>query len=521
MKVGIPRETAPGERRAAASPASVRRLIQLGFEVEVDRGLGVASGLEDDAYQEAGAQIVEDPDALWSSADLVLKVRAPTEEEVLRLKPGATIVSFLWPAQNPGLVEALRVRRVTAIAMDQVPRITRAQSMDALSSMANIAGYRAVIEAATSFGRFFTGQVTAAGKMPPAKVLVIGAGVAGLAALGTAKAMGAIVRAFDTRPSVKEQVESMGAEFLELDFEEEGEGAGGYAKTMSPEFIAAEMELFRQQLTEVDIVVTTALIPGKQAPTLLTRDMVEGMKAGSVIVDLAAEQGGNCEVTLPGQKREHHGVTVIGYTDLPSRMAGQATALYANNVTHLLTELGGAETFDIDLENEITRGATVTHEGEVLWPPPRRDPTPRAPGSTRPGPRSVRPRSTAPKGTTPPPGKSRTPWGAAALLLLGIAALSLGAVAPSDFLGHLTVFVLSVFIGWQVIWNVTAALHTPLMSVTNAISGIIIVGGMLHQQAGAYTEPATILGAVAILVASVNIAGGFLVTHRMLRMFHK
>jgi NAD(P) transhydrogenase subunit alpha len=399
--------------------------------------------------------------------------------------------------------------------MDQVPRVTRAQKMDALSSMANIAGYRAIIEAASFFGRFFTGQMTAAGKVPPAKVLVIGAGVAGLSAIGTARGLGAIVRAFDTRPAVKEQVESMGAEFLQLAFEEDGTGQGGYAKTMSPEFIAAEMALFKEQARQVDIIVTTALIPGKPAPRLLTADIVREMHPGSVIVDLAAEAGGNCEYTKPGQVVVENGVTIIGYMDLPSRLAPTASQLYGTNLCHLLSDLGGAKGWRINLEDEVVRGALVVHEGKITWPPPRQEPAPLAPSGALP----KAPGSAAPAAPAKPKNQSR--WGTPAAAIVGGALLvALGLVAPAAFVAHFTVFVLACFIGWQVVWNVTPALHTPLMSVTNAISGIILIGGML-QVSGPPGSIVTVLAALAVLLAMINVAGGFLVTERMLAMFRK
>jgi NAD(P) transhydrogenase subunit alpha len=524
VKVGIPKERYPGERRVAATPDSVRQLRTMGFEVAIEAGAGEGAGFVDGAYETAGA-VIEPLDAIWKS-DVILKVRPPVmaddpkDDEAAGMKEEATLISFLWPAQNAALLERLKKQNVSAIAMDAVPRITRAQKLDALSSMANIAGYRAVVEAANRFGRFFTGQITAAGKVPPAKVLVIGAGVAGLSAIGAAKGLGAVVRAFDTRLAAREQVESMGAEFLELDFSESGEGEGGYAKVMSKEFIDAEMKLFRAQAEEVDIIVTTALIPGKKAPTLITKETVEAMKPGSVVVDLAAEQGGNCEVTVPGEAIVHAGVTVIGYTDLPSRMAAQSSTLYANNLNHLLDDMGKAAGYTIDLEDEVVRGALVVHEGEIVWPPPapKKAPVPKAIPKSE-----VKANAPAPSkghGHGKPAGKS-SPWPGVVMIGVSIALLVFGHYAPSDFLGHLTVFVLAIFVGWQVIWNVTPALHTPLMSVTNAISGIIIVGGMLHQQAGEIWRPATVLGAVAILIATINIAGGFAVTQRMLRMFRK
>jgi len=515
MKVAIPREIHPGERRVAATPETVKRLLKLGFEVSIGAGAGAGSSLSDAAYEAAGARIVRSVAALWQEADLVLKVRPPEQDtslgkhEVDLLRPGATLVSFVWPATNAELLERFAARKVTVLAMDQVPRVTRAQKMDALSSMANIAGYRAIIEAASFFGRFFTGQMTAAGKVPPAKVLVIGAGVAGLAAIGTARGLGAIVRAFDTRPAVKEQVESMGAEFLELSFAEDGTGQGGYAKTMSAEFIAAEMALFKEQARQVDIIVTTALIPGKPAPRLLTAEIVHEMHPGSVIVDLAAEAGGNCEFTKPGQVVVESGVTIIGYMDLPSRLAPTASQLYGTNLCHLLSDMGGGKEWRIDLEDEVVRGALVLHDGKITWPPPRKDAP--APAAQSPA------RAAAAVVPTKKQSGAGTPL---ALLVAGGLLIALGLVAPPAFVAHFTVFVLACFIGWQVVWNVTPALHTPLMSVTNAISGIILIGGML-QVSGPPGSIVTVLAALAVLLAMINVAGGFLVTERMLAMFRK
>lgn len=510
MRIGIPREVFPGERRVAATPDTAKKLQKLGFEVWVEANAGQGASFPDEAYRAAGCRVVDRPEQVWAEADVVLKVRPPTPEETAQLRDGGTLISFIWPAQNDGLLQDLAARHATVIAIDAVPRITRAQKMDALSSMANLAGYRAVIEAAQQFGRCFTGQITAAGKMPPCKVLVIGAGVAGLAAIGAARGLGAVVRAFDTRPVVKEQVQSMGAEFLELHFEEDGSGAGGYAKVMSPEFIAAEMALFAQQAREVDIIITTALIPGKPAPRLITREMVDAMRPGSVIVDMAAEQGGNCELTRPGEIYDHNGVKIIGLTDLPSRMANQASQLYGTNLAHLLTDLGGAENYQVDLEDEVIRGATVIHEGQVIWPPPARPVAP-SPAVVSPAPAAVAP-SSAPGGLSL--GKWVMPIAIAAALI------GVGVSAPESFLSHFTVFVLAIFLGWKLIWDVSPALHTPLMSVTNAISGIIIIGGML-QISGDLTSPTAILGAIAIFVGTINISGGFLVTQRMLKMFRR
>ncbi len=516
MKIAVPREIHPGERRVATTPEVVRQLLKLGFEVSVEAGAGTAASFSDAAYTAAGATMVEDARALWDGADIVLKVRAPAAhpdlgvDEVSLLRTGQTLIAFIWPAQNEDLMQRLAATGANVLAMDSVPRISRAQKMDALSSMANIGGYRAIVEAANHFGRFFTGQITAAGKVPPAKVLVIGAGVAGLAAIGAAKSMGAIVRAFDTRPEVKEQVESMDAEFLMLEFEEEGSGEGGYAKVMSEEFIRAEMALFAEQAKEVDIIVTTALIPGKPAPKLITKEMVESMADGSVIVDLAAEQGGNCELTVPGEVAHAHGVTVIGYTDLPSRLATQASQLYATNLRHLLTDLTPEADGNIviDMEDEAIRGATVINAGEITWPPP-------APKISAAPPRK------APAAPPPEPvQRKKNPYATIILLAVGALALwGLGRVAPPAFMSHFTVFVLACFVGYQVVWNVTPALHTPLMSVTNAISGIIVIGALLQISTSSFLV--SLLAALAILIATINIAGGFLVTQRMLRMFRK
>lgn len=517
MKVGVPKEVRRGERRVAATPETVGRLVKLGFDVLVEKDAGLGASFRDADYVAQGAAVAGSTKQIWQETDLVLKVQPPehnpdlNEHEADLLREGGKLISFIFPAKNQELIERLAKRNATVLAIDQVPRITRAQKMDALSSMANIAGYRAVIEAASFYGRFFTGQMTAAGKVPPAKVLVIGAGVAGLAAIGAARGLGAIVRAFDTRAEVREQVQSMGAEFLTVTLVEDGSGAGGYAKEMSKEFIAAEMALFLEQAKDVDIIITTALIPGKPAPVLITEDMVKAMRQGSVIVDMAAESGGNCSLTQPGQVIEQHGVTVIGYVDLPSRLAPTASQLYGSNLTHLLADMGGAKSFHIDLEDEVVRGAIVLRDGELLWPPPRKE-----------APKPVERKERAPSVPPPPPKKAHENTGASLTVIavaLGILLLA-GAFAPPVFVGHLTVFVLACFIGWQVVWNVTPALHTPLMSVTNAVSGIILVGGML-QISGPVQSPVTILSAIAVLIATINIAGGFLVTQRMLKMFQR
>jgi NAD(P) transhydrogenase subunit alpha len=518
LKIGIPKEVHEGEKRVAATPETSEWLQKLGFTVALEAGAGDNAHFSDEDYKKDGVEIVEDTKKLWAESDIILKVRAPEAHptfgvhEAELLQEGTCLISFIWPAQNPKLLERLAARKVTVIAMDSVPRISRAQKLDALSSMANIGGYRAVIEAANHFGRFFTGQITAAGKVPPAKVMVIGAGVAGLAAVGAANGLGAIVRAFDTRPEVKEQVESMGAEFLELNFEEEGSGTGGYAKVMSPEFIKAEMDLFARQAMEVDIIITTALIPGKPAPKLITAGMVESMRDGSVIVDMAAEQGGNCALTEPGQIVVKHGVTLIGITDLPSRLATQSSQLYGTNLRHMLTDLCKEKDgqINVDMEDDVIRGSTVIKNGEITWPPPK------------PKIQAIAPQKKE-EAAIPQPKeeKKSSGLGSALFMLIGAGLLAaLGHVSPPDFLAHFTVFVLACFIGYQVVWNVTPALHTPLMSVTNAISGIIVVGALL-QVSGPITSIVTILAAIAILVATINISGGFFVTQRMLRMFQK
>ena len=510
-KIGVPRESFDQECRVAMTPDTAQKLQKLGFDLLLETGAGAKADFADRLYGSLGCEIVDSRQTLFEQADIILKVRPPSPAEVEELPAGKTLISFIWPAQNPELLEKLAAKNITVLAMDAVPRISRAQKLDALSSMANIAGYRAVIEAANRFGRFFTGQITAAGKVPPAKVLVIGAGVAGLAAIGAAKSLGAIVRAFDTRPVVKEQVESLGGEFLLLDFKEDGTGQGGYAKVMSEEFIAAEMALFGAQAKEVDIIITTALIPGRPAPKLITESMVKSMRAGSVVVDLAAEQGGNCEVTKPGEVYEYEGVTIIGYTDLPSRMASQSSQLYGTNLWHLLKDMGGSEDFKVDLEDEVIRGALVSHEGKITWPPPKVNP-PSPVQATKPTVTVVESEAKSAKKS----GSGNFLW----LTLAAIALVGIGVGAPTSFLSHFTVFVLACVVGWQLIWNVAPALHTPLMSVTNAISGIIIIGGML-QISGPLNSPTTILGAIAILVGTINIAGGFLVTQRMLKMFRK
>lgn len=512
MKISIPKEIYKGEKRVATTPEAAEKIIKMGFEISIESGAGKAADIADEAYKKVGVNIVKTPKALWENSDIIMKVRPPEESEVSLLKQGSTLISFIWPAQHKPLMDKLASQKVNVLAIDSVPRISRAQKLDGLSSMANIAGYRAIVEAAQHFGRFFTGQITAAGKVPPAKVMVIGAGVAGLAAIGAAKSMGAIVRAFDTRPEVKEQIESMDAEFLMLDFKEEGSGAGGYAKTMSKEFIEAEMALFAQQAKDVDIIITTALIPGKPAPELITAKMVESMKAGSVIVDLAAEQGGNCALTEKDKVVVKHGVTLIGYTNLPSRLANQSSQLYATNLWHLLTELTPEKDgkININMDDEVIRGTTVIKEGKVTWPPPPPKISAAPPAQKE----TVAVKEEVKKSLVPDCVKPFLP-----LIIGGLALLAVGSLAPSSFMSHFTVFVLACFIGYQVIWSVSASLHTPLMSVTNAISGIIVVGALVQISATGFWI--SLFAGLAILIASINIAGGFLVTRRMLEMFRK
>ena len=523
MKIGTPKEIFEGEARVAMTPDSAVQLQKLGYDCAIETGAGLAAGFSDAAYKAAGVEVIKSPAALWKAVDIVAKVRPPSDTEVKRLKKGQTLISFFYPGANAELMELAKGKGANVIAMDMVPRISRAQKMDALSSMANIAGYRAVIEAGNNFGRFFTGQVTAAGKVPPAKVLVVGAGVAGLAAIGTAASLGAITYAFDVRPEVAEQIESMGAQFVYLDFDEQaqdGAATGGYAAPSSPEFREKQLEKFRELAPEVDIVITTALIPNRDAPVLWTKDMVEAMKPGSVIVDLAAERGGNCELTVPDEKIvTDNGVTIVGYTDFPSRMAAQASTLYSNNVRHMMFDLTPAKDGKVahDMEDDVIRGSTVTYDGEITFPPP---------------PPKVQAIAAAPKkepAKVPTAEEKRAAELAAfkdatrrqvTMLAVGTAVLLLiGAWAPASFMQHFIVFALACFVGFQVIWNVSHALHTPLMAITNAISGIIVVGALL--QIGAVSWLVVLLSFVAVLIASINIVGGFLVTRRMLAMFQK
>ncbi|EFU67735.1 Re/Si-specific NAD(P)(+) transhydrogenase subunit alpha [Aggregatibacter segnis] len=510
MLIGVPRELLDNESRVAATPKTVQQILKLGFDVIVEHDAGFKASFEDQAFVAAGAK-VGDAAQVWQ-ADIIFKVNAPTDDEIALIKEGATLVSFIWPAQNPQLMEKLSAKKINVLAMDAVPRISRAQALDALSSMANIAGYRAVVEAAHEFGSFFTGQITAAGKVPPAKVLVIGAGVAGLAAIGAANSLGAIVRAFDSRPEVKEQVESMGASFLEIDFKEEGGSGDGYAKVMSEEFNRRALALYAEQAKEVDIIITTALIPGRPAPRLITKEMVESMKPGSVIVDLAAATGGNCELSKAGEVVvTDNQVKIIGYTDLPSRLPTQSSQLYGTNLVNLLKLLCKNKDgqIDINFDDVVLRGVTVIRDGEVTWPAP--------PIQVSAQPQQQAKTASAVKKEEEKPTDPRKKYGIMAAV--GVLFLWLTSIAPAAFLSHLTVFVLACVVGYYVVWNVSHALHTPLMAVTNAISGIIIVGALLQISQGNFFI--SVLAFIAILVASINIFGGFRVTQRMLSMFRK
>lgn len=526
QRIGIPRETFALEKRVATVPDVVEKLIKLGFEVCIESGAGAAANFSDDTYRAAGAQVLPDAAAVWAAADIVFKVRPPSSEEVAWMREGQILIDFIWPAQNPELMQQLAAKKVTVLAIDALPRtLSRAQKMDALTSMAGVSGYRAVIEAANAFGRYFNGQITAAGKVPPAKVFIAGAGVAGLSAIGTAASLGAIVRANDTRAEVADQVVSLGGEFVKVDYEEEGSGGGGYAKVMSEGFQAAQRQMYAQQAREVDIIITTALIPGKPAPKLITAEMVQSMKPGSVIVDMAAEQGGNCELTVPGEAVERHGVVIIGYTDLASRLAKQSSTLYATNLLRLTEELCKAKdgVALVNMEDDAIRGLTVVKDGAITWPAP---PIAQAP---KPAPKPAAAPVEQKKGghghgaTGPLPAKTLT-------IIFAVAALAfwfIGAYAPAAFLGHFTVFVLACFIGYMVVWNVTPALHTPLMSVTNAISSIIAIGALVQiapPETGLDGRPDTLirwLAFAALVLTAVNMFGGFAVTRRMLAMFRK
>lgn len=522
MIIGAPRERAEHEARVALTPESARQIQKLGHECCVEAGAGAAADFTDQAYRDAGVTVVEGAEALWQAVDIVIKVREPDETEAGYLREDQTLIAFFWPAQNEAMLERCRETGATVIAMDMVPRISRAQKMDALSSTANIVGYRAVMEAGNQFGRFFTGQVTAAGKVPPAKVLVVGAGVAGLSAIGTATSLGAVVRAFDVRPEVAEQIESMGAEFLFLDFEDSQDGSesGGYASPSSPEFREKQLALFREQAPEVDIVITTALIPGRPAPKLWLDDMVAAMKPGSVVIDLAAERGGNCDSTVVDERVvTDNGVIVTGFTDFPSRMATQASLLYGNNIRHMLNDLTPEKDGQVvhDMEDDVIRGVTVTHQGEITYPPP--PPKVQAIAAAKPEPKEPEPTREEKQAAEQAVFKKQTLSQAAMLAVGGVLMLLLGMVAPPSFMQHFIVFALSCFVGYQVIWNVSHALHTPLMAVTNAISSIVILGAILQIGSGSWVV--ALLSGIAVLMASINIFGGFLVTRRMLAMFQK
>jgi len=527
LLIGVPRETAAEEKRVATVPDVVEKLIKLGFSVAVQSGAGDAANFADDTYRAAGAEVVPTAAELWAKSDIVFKARVPSPEEVGLMREGGTLIGFIWPAQNPELMQQLAARKATVLAIDCLPRqLSRAQKMDALTSMAGISGYRAVIEAANAFGRFFNGQITAAGKIQPAKVFIAGAGVAGLAAIGTAANLGAIVRANDTRAEVADQVVSLGGEFVKVDYEEEGSGGGGYAKVMSEGFLAAQRAMYAQQAREADIIITTALIPGKPAPRLITAEMVQSMKPGSVIVDMAAEQGGNCELTVPGQAVVRHGVTIVGYTDLVSRLAKQASTLYSTNLLRVTEELCKTKdgVVNVNMDDDAIRGLTVIKEGTITWPAP----PPKLP-AVAPKPKSAAAPAAAAKGHGHGAGEPMS--GAALAKVFGFGALAfllVGLYAPASFLAHFTVFVLACFIGYMVVWNVTPSLHTPLMSVTNAISSIIAIGALVQVapplSSGVTDRPnALILGLAvfALTLTAVNMFGGFAVTRRMLAMFRK
>jgi H+-translocating NAD(P) transhydrogenase subunit alpha len=528
MTIGVPRETYAGEKRVATVPEVVEKLVKLGFAVRVETGAGAAANIGDDAYQAAGATIAGSAAELYSGADMVFKVRSPSPEEIALMKPGTTLIGFIWPAQNPELMQALADRKLTVLAIDSLPRqLSRAQKMDALTSMASISGYRAVIEAANAFGRFFNGQVTAAGKVPPARVFIAGAGVAGLAAIGTSANLGAIVRANDTRAEVADQVKSLGGEFVKVDYEEEGSGGGGYAKVMSEGFQNAQREMYAREARDADIIITTALIPGKPAPKLITAEMVRSMKPGSVIVDMAAEQGGNCELTEPGQAVVRHGVTILGYTDLASRLARQSSTLYSTNLLRLTEELCKTKdgVINVNFEDDAIRGLTVIRDGTVTWPPP----PPKLPAAppAKPAAAAAVPARKSGHGH----GAGEPASGRSLAIIFGVGALLfwlVGAYAPASFLSHFTVFVLACFVGYMVIWNVTPSLHTPLMSVTNAISSIIAIGALVQVAPplgeGIADRPGGLILGLAVLalaLTAINMFGGFAVTRRMLAMFRK
>ncbi len=523
MIIGAPKELLEGEARVAMTPDSAKQLQKLGYDCIIEAGAGKAAGFADADYEAAGVKVVKTAAALWKEADIIAKVRPPEPAETKRLKKGKTLISFFYPGQNTELLEAAKATGANVIAMDMVPRISRAQKMDALSSMANIAGYRAVIEAGSNFGRFFTGQVTAAGKVPPAKVLVVGAGVAGLAAIGTSTSLGAITYAFDVRPEVAEQIESMGAEFVYLEFEEEqqdGATTGGYAAPSSPEFREAQLKKFRELAPEIDIVITTALIPGRDAPKLWLKDMVEMMKPGSVVIDLAAERGGNCDLTVADEKVvSKNGVTIVGYTDFPSRMATQSSTLYSTNIRHMMTDLTPEKDGKVNhnMEDDVIRGATVAFEGEITFPPP--PPKVQAIAAQKPKEKAKELTPEEKRAAETAAFKQATKQQVTLLTVGGVLILLAGLFAPASFMSHFIVFVLSCFVGFQVIWNVSHSLHTPLMAVTNAISSIIILGALMQIGSGSWLV--ILLAAVSVFMAGINIFGGFMVTRRMLAMFQK
>ncbi len=526
-RIGVPREIFLGEKRVATVPDVVEKLIKLGFSVAIESGAGELANFSDDSYRAAGAQVIDGAAALWAASDIVFKVRGPTADEIGLMRQGGALIGFIWPAQNPDLMQLLAAKQATVLAIDALPRmLSRAQKMDALTSMAGVTGYRAVIEAANAFGRFFNGQITAAGKVPPAKVFIAGAGVAGLAAIGTAASLGAIVRANDTRAEVADQVTSLGGEFVKVDYVEEGGGGGGYAKVMSEGFQQAQREMYARQAKEVDIIITTALIPGKPAPKLISAEMVRSMKPGSVIVDMAAEQGGNCELTEPGQSVVKHGVTIVGYTDLASRLAKQSSTLYGSNLFRLAEELCKTKdgVINVNMEDDAIRGLTVVKDGSITWPAP----APKLPAVP----------VVAAKPINAPAAKKAHGHGAPSepmagnklAIMFGVSAALfwfVGANAPAAFLAHFTVFVLACFVGYMVVWNVKPALHTPLMSVTNAISSIIAIGALVQiapPLAEVTNRPETWirgLAAVGIVLTAINMFGGFAVTQRMLAMFRK
>ena len=524
QRIGVPREIFAGEKRVATVPDVAQKLIKLGFKVCVESGAGALANFDDASYRTAGVDVFPDAAALWAASDIVFKVRAPTLDEVALMRRGTALVSFIWPAQNPELMQALAAQGVTVLAIDALPRtLSRAQKMDALTSMAGVSGYRAVVEAANAFGRFFNGQITAAGKVPPAKVFIAGAGVAGLAAIGTAASLGAIVRANDTRAEVADQVVSLGGEFVKVNYEEEGSGGGGYAKVMSEGFQQAQRETYAQQAREVDIIITTALIPGKPAPKLITADMVRSMKPGSVIVDMAGEQGGNCELTEPGQSVVKHGVTIVGFTDLASRLSTQSSTLYSNNLFRLSEELCKTKDgiINVNMEDDAIRGLTVVKDGSITWP---------APALKQAAPLAAKPAAAVVVKAKGGHGQSSAPASAkSTAIIFGFGALLfwlIGANAPKEFLGHFTVFVLGCFVGYMVVWNVKPALHTPLMSVTNAISSIIVIGALVQisPAAAGVDRPndwITWLASAGIVLTAINMFGGFAVTQRMLAMFRK